>query len=117
MEFRCDVCKKTFSRQYDLKRHRDSVHDNATQFQCNKCQKLFNRKDNYVSHCRKCKIQCKYCDTEFENQSDLDVHVSARHMDNKYMCSNCENRYSDKRKLKQHQQKCGQMASTIYILH
>ena len=114
MEFKCDVCMKSFSRQYDLKRHKDSVHRNTSQFLCAKCQKSFNRKDNYVTHCRKCKIQCKYCDIECENQNALDIHVSAQHMDKKFMCSKCENKYSDKRKLKQHQQNCSQTVSSIY---
>jgi hypothetical protein len=42
----------------ELKRHKDTVHNNDKQFSRTNCDKQFNRKDKYVEHYRKCVINC-----------------------------------------------------------
>ena len=85
MEFQCNVCANIFSRNADLKRHKESVHGGGA-FSCDKCFKTFNRKDAYVRHERTCSIICKYCETEFDSGSDLSIHVQSQHTDKKYIC-------------------------------
>lgn len=45
----CDVCKKSFSRNRDLRRHTKSVHE-KNQVACHICEKNFARKDNLIRH-------------------------------------------------------------------
>lgn len=114
MEFQCDICFKTFSRQSDLNRHKKSIHNKSESFACDKCEKKFNRKDKLDEHFRKCSIICKYCDSNFEHQRDLNDHELLLHTNRKYMCTNCTKTYSVKRDLKKHREKCKQMVSLIF---
>ena len=47
--FKCNACERVFSRNYDLKRHMQSLHENE-RFQCDVCEKYFARKDNLLRH-------------------------------------------------------------------
>lgn len=114
MDLKCDICSKTFSRQSDLRRHQNSVHGTHS-FSCDKCEKKFTRKDKFLEHHRKCTIICKYCDSNFEHQRDLNEHELLLHTDKKYMCNNCGKKYSNKRELKNHRDKCLQSVSISFF--
>ena len=45
----CDKCGKTFSRRWDLNRHR-VVHTGERPYQCKLCWKRFNQKSNLRCH-------------------------------------------------------------------
>ena len=117
MEFQCDVCSKTFSRNFLLQRHKDTVQSNVNRFECLRCQKQFSRKDKYNEHCSKCVMNCKFCETNFENQKDMSVHIQTHHSDKKFECLKCGKKYSEKRDLKKHQQKCTQTLSILYYFY
>ncbi len=104
MDFQCDTCSKTFGRQFDLQRHIDTVHG-TTCFVCDKCDRQFNRKDNFLTHSRICKLECKYCKSSFEHSRLLNEHIHSEHGDKKFMCAKCGKKYSAKRYLMKHQQK------------
>lgn len=114
MQFQCNICLKTFTRQSDLNRHKDTVHG-SNFISCDKCDKTFNRKDIFLRHQRSCSLVCKYCDADFEQKTDLDIHIKSIHDDHKYMCSKCEKKYVDKRSLKKHRQTCTNIVSDFLI--
>ena len=57
----CDVCRKTFSTQKTLKRHRESTHRQSAGFACGLCDQRFYRKDNLRKHHTR-----KHADEEYE---------------------------------------------------
>ena len=46
---RCELCRKTFSWDVNLQRHKKTIHS-KTMYQCPACARLFNRKDSYYRH-------------------------------------------------------------------
>lgn len=60
---KCDKCKKTFNRKYDLERHKNSVHgcvggsktNKKLSYECQYCKKPFTRKDSLSRHDKTCK--------------------------------------------------------------
>ena len=65
--FKCDICKSTFTRERDMRRHKKTVHENSTGVCCNKCKKSFTRADNLKAHLKVCS---KYF---FFNLFDLEI--------------------------------------------
>ncbi|KAK5801626.1 hypothetical protein F5H01DRAFT_355963 [Linnemannia elongata] len=51
----CHLCKCTFSRQPDLNRHIQAIHDGARSHICDKCGRSFSRKDAWRVHQSSCK--------------------------------------------------------------
>ena len=68
-------------------------------------------------HCTKCVMNCKFCETNFENQKGMSVHIQTHHSDKKFECLKCGKKYSEKRDLKKHQQKCTQTLSILYYFY
>ena len=47
--FKCSLCPKSFTRNYDLTRHKSS-HIDQRQHRCSKCGRSFNRRDALIRH-------------------------------------------------------------------
>ena len=52
--FKCDICEKTFTRERNMRRHKENVHGKSTGVCCNKCNKSFSRVDNLKRHEKVC---------------------------------------------------------------
>ena len=52
--FNCNECSKTFTKEYNLKRHIKSVHEQIKPHQCGICSKSFSRKLHRDYHLRTC---------------------------------------------------------------
>ena len=48
--FKCDICESTFTRERDMRRHKENVQGKSTGVCCNKCNKTFTRADNLKKH-------------------------------------------------------------------
>ena len=56
--FKCDICKSTFTRERDMRRHKENVHEKTIGVHCNKCKKSFSRVGSVKRHkkvCCKCR--------------------------------------------------------------
>ena len=52
--FECDICKSTFTRERDMRRHKKTIHEKSIGVCCNKCNKTFTRADNLKAHQKVC---------------------------------------------------------------
>ncbi|KAJ2372131.1 hypothetical protein IW150_004264 [Coemansia sp. RSA 2607] len=80
--FDCDVCHRSFARQYNLKTHRLTHFPNAQAsrpFKCAFCPKAFTRKHDLqrhsVLHERKDKHTCASCNRGFPRKDALKKHM------------------------------------------
>ena len=48
--FPCDQCEKVFKRKDQLKRHKQTIHDESFYLECPSCEKIFKRKDKLTQH-------------------------------------------------------------------
>ena len=60
-KYRCDICEKHFTQKEDLRRHKDSVHEDK-------------------------KYRCDICDKQFTQTDGLRRHNHSVHEGNKYTC-------------------------------
>ncbi|GBM98499.1 hypothetical protein AVEN_246735-1 [Araneus ventricosus] len=79
----CDVCKKTFSRKDNLKRHMKK-HGDHVNHACSQCNMKFYRVDKLQEHIRthtreKKTHPCEHCDQVFPRMSDLLRHKRTDH--------------------------------------
>ncbi|KAJ1646860.1 hypothetical protein LPJ64_001680 [Coemansia asiatica] len=85
-KFNCDVCHRSFARQYNLKTHRLTHFPNTQEsrpFKCPHCPKAFTRKHDLqrhsVLHERKDKHTCSSCNRGFPRKDALKKHVETEH--------------------------------------
>jgi uncharacterized C2H2 Zn-finger protein len=86
---RCNECGASFSRVYDMTRHRENVHKGLKGFQCDKCDRKFTDKRDLKRHhdavhlnIRQSKVYlCNFCDKNFKFKKLLDSHRQEKHGD------------------------------------
>ena len=71
--FKCDIFEKIFTRERNIRRHKENVHEKATGVCCNKCKKSFTRPNSLRAHQKVC---CKFrrCNKQFETLNLLNNH-------------------------------------------
>ena len=80
----CQICAKTFSRTDNLHAHVTKCHEeNLELYKCDTCEKTFAQKQ-YLKlhmdiHTGAPRKQCKYCDRDFSDKSNLRRHVKKCH--------------------------------------
>lgn len=97
----CDICDKQFGYNWDLKRHREQVHADASFF-CHICSKAYKVKKSFDEHLRshedgyvKSRFPCPECDKTFSAKQVLDNHIKFKHLGVKqkekqrYLCQTC----------------------------
>ena len=97
----CDICNKQFGYNWDLKRHREQVHAEASFF-CHICSKAYKVKKSFDEHLRshedgyvKSRYPCTECDKTFSAKQVLDNHMKYKHLGVKqkekqrYLCQTC----------------------------
>ena len=84
---KCPECGATFSRVYDMTRHRENVHRGVKNFSCDKCDRKFSDKRDLKRHHdavhlnikQKKSYSCSKCDKSFKFKKLLDLHRLNEH--------------------------------------
>ena len=117
----CEVCKKNFGSEVNLKSHLKYVHSEERKESCPHCDASFKQKKNLRAHLanihdidqmtekycetyKKSLFKCKECDVEFMYEKNLKAHIKTKHGDKAivYKCELCPSKYSNKRTLVAH---------------
>ena len=90
MVYECTLCKKTFTKKYNLDMHMFCVHGNEKNFECSICGKRFNRKGNLGIHHKNKHgsqdrpFQCNNCDATFKQSPHLKQHMKKVHKEEEF---------------------------------
>ena len=115
LPFACDKCSSSFTKKGDLTRHIDCVHL-GIQYHCDKCGMGFSRgyrRDKHFRTCGQPKNFCTKCCVDFKSEVELNLHITAHHIDLKYACSICDKLYACLQALRVHARTCGVKSESI----
>ncbi|CAL1296246.1 unnamed protein product [Larinioides sclopetarius] len=103
--FRCEICKKSFSRKHNLKQH-SRIHSGVKPFTCNICHKAFFYKCNLVTHLRTHSddnpFTCDICHKAFFSKFNLLIHFRIHSGDKPFSCNICHKAFTRKYNMMQH---------------
>ncbi|WAQ98665.1 ZN878-like protein [Mya arenaria] len=126
----CDVCNKQFGYNWDLKRHREQVHAEASYF-CHICSKAYKVKKSFDEHLKshedgyvKSRFPCPMCEKSFSAKQVLENHMKYKHLGAKqkekqrYLCQTCGQEFYHKYSYQSHMNKhAGLMPYNCDIVH
>ncbi|KAK7112700.1 uncharacterized protein [Littorina saxatilis] len=100
----CHVCQTKFQYRSQLLRH---VVYHTHKYSCGLCKKAFAEKEYLFDHFQimhegRSRMICKYCDSEFEQFSDLEHHVRDHKDGTVVACTVCSQKFGDSKLMKQH---------------
>lgn len=90
----CDICKRSFHNEEQLRRHRYREHDGSLPYICEECQQGFScasklRMHQIRLHKKPTRWQCTMCSYCAPNKWDLEVHMPFHSGERKYTCELC----------------------------
>lgn len=116
-KFICDICQKQFGYNWDLKRHREQVHAEAS-YICHICSKAYKVKKSFDEHLKSHEVgyvksvyPCTHCDKSFSARQVLDNHIKIKHLGmkqkekQKYLCQTCGAEFYHKYSYQSHMNK------------
>ncbi|XP_060554863.1 zinc finger protein 595-like [Ruditapes philippinarum] len=116
-KFICDICQKQFGYNWDLKRHREQVHAEAS-YICHICSKAYKVKKSFDEHLKsheegyvKSVFPCTYCEKSFSAKQVLENHIKIKHLGmkqkekQKYLCQTCGAEFYHKYSYQSHMNK------------
>jgi KRAB domain-containing zinc finger protein len=93
--FPCELCNKTFSKNYSKNAHIKEVHHHSDEFSCKQCSKVCVNQYRLNLHVQSIHgnggdFKCDFCNYRSVLKNMLDVHVQATHIKKiRYECQQC----------------------------
>ena len=110
-EYKCNICRKKFSREVCLERHMISIHIASKECKCNACDYVATTVSEVNEHIKRFHLNmrnhaCNYCKFTSYTKGDLDIHNNSchreLHQNNQFKCMKCERRFKRRFCLVQH---------------
>ncbi|KAJ8901374.1 hypothetical protein NDN08_007220 [Rhodosorus marinus] len=104
----CGICGAKFKRNYEAKRHRETVHEKLRENKCSFCGRTFSQKGHLNEHIRVTHREnnvhsCHVCGKKFGVKSKMTRHVATVHENRRtFKCEMCNQWYKEKAYLKRH---------------
>ena len=104
---RCNQCVKDFSNKRNLKKHIQSVHNDAgLTFQCDHCSKTYNYSKGLREHIKNvhegATFKCLQCLKTYNSRTGLRDHIKSIHEGVTYHCEHCGKDFTHVNHLKRH---------------
>ena len=107
-EYACNICDKTFTQSFSLKRH-ERIHSGERPFACDICNKTFIESWDMRTHERihsgERPFACCICNKSFTQSSHLKGHERIHSGDRPFTCSICNKTFKESSCLKIHERK------------
>ncbi|XP_059056425.1 zinc finger protein 431-like [Achroia grisella] len=106
--FKCTRCPERFSEYFKRQKHMVEVHGVAPlQYKCNVCDKSFDRRYTLSRHMKRDHLeerdfQCQLCAYKCFTNNELRVHMVKHNGERIFECSVCKKSYARKKTLKEH---------------
>lgn len=105
-EFRCLVCKKTFSKRCYFTQHNRTAHVGHKPFKCSKCGKKYQTRElldvHLMKHDGEKPFKCEMCTKSFNHKTDLKRHMILHTAEKPHVCQQCSKGFVRKDHLQKH---------------
>lgn len=106
LQYKCNVCDKSFDRRYTLSRHMKRDHLEERDFQCEMCSyKCFTKNElrvHMVKHNGERIFECSVCKKSYARKKTLKEHMRIHNNDRRFACAVCGQAFVQKCSLKGH---------------
>ncbi|KAG6459155.1 gastrula zinc finger protein XlCGF26.1 [Manduca sexta] len=106
LQYKCNVCERTFERRYTLSRHMKRDHLEERDFQCELCSyKCFTKNElrvHMVKHNGERIFECSVCKKSYARKKTLKEHMRIHNNDRRFACAVCGQAFVQKCSLKGH---------------